>query len=405
MFKKFSLYVLVSLLFVIAIVLSGCAQATQSSTPTPSDLVGIILPNETDPLWTQAGDRFNAAFEAAGVRVKILYTFTEQDVEMQGKVLVDQNGHVVQGGSYSDNELNNVQDLIRQGIKVIIIRPFTYVKPAPEAEKAREAGIKVIALDNLIYNTDAVDFYVAFDPVLIGKLEGQYLVDKATGSGNPLYLFSITPSDDYYIYLVLEGAWSVLQPKIADGTFVIKNSSEAASVQNMASLTRDEWVKIMEQIGAAHLDAYGSFTTQGFESFVSANLAEATVTDKRNMFVLAPDDFTAGVVGFKFAADSDVKNFFLTGSGASVQTVQNIIDGKQSMTILLDTRLLTDDAVATAEDYLQGRVPPQTTTYNNGKIDVPAKLSGALTIIEKSNVKTALIESGYYKASLFTGLP
>ncbi|MCJ7789680.1 MAG: sugar ABC transporter substrate-binding protein, partial [Candidatus Atribacteria bacterium] len=47
--------------------------------------------------------------------------------------------------------------------------------------------------------------------------------------------------------------------------------------------------------------------------------------------------------------------------------------------------------------------PEQTNTYNNGKIDVPAKPSVVVTV-DKSNVKAALIDSGYYKASEFTGL-
>ena len=45
----------------------------------------------------------------------------------------------------------------------------------------------------------------------------------------------------------------------------------------------------------------------------------------------------------------------------------------------------------------------KTNTYNNGKIDVPAKPSAIVTVT-KDNVKQALIDSGYYQASDFTGL-
>jgi putative multiple sugar transport system substrate-binding protein len=84
--------------------------------------------------------------------------------------------------------------------------------------------------------------------------------------------------------------------------------------------------------------------------------------------------------------------------------VQYIIDGKQSMTVLKDVRTLVADAIAAAVAFLGGGTPPETTTYNNGVIDVPAKPSVVITV-DKSNVKEALIDSGYYDASEFTGLP
>lgn len=72
------------------------------------------------------------------------------------------------------------------------------------------------------------------------RLQGQYLVDNApAGSGIPLYLYAGAATDNN-AFIFFEGAWSVLQPKIADGTFVIENSSEAEALQNKAELTRDE---------------------------------------------------------------------------------------------------------------------------------------------------------------------
>ena len=50
-----------------------------------------------------------------------------------------------------------------------------------------------------------------------------------------------------------------------------------------------------------------------------------------------------------------------------------------------------------------GQDPEKTNAYNNGKIDVPAKPSAIVTVT-KNNVKTALIDSGYYQDNDFTGL-
>ncbi|NQT66399.1 MAG: sugar ABC transporter substrate-binding protein, partial [Actinobacteria bacterium] len=47
--------------------------------------------------------------------------------------------------------------------------------------------------------------------------------------------------------------------------------------------------------------------------------------------------------------------------------------------------------------------PEETNTYNNGVIDVPAKPSAVVTV-DQSNVQAAIVDSGYWDASEFTGL-
>jgi putative multiple sugar transport system substrate-binding protein len=80
-----------------------------------------------------------------------------------------------------------------------------------------------------------------------------------------------------------------------------------------------------------------------------------------------------------------------------------VIDGKQSMTVFKDVRTLVKDAISTAISFLKGESPTAPGKENNGKVDVPATESAVVTVT-KDNVKAALIDSGYYKASDFTGL-
>jgi len=62
-----------------------------------------------------------------------------------------------------------------------------------------------------------------------------------------------------------------------------------------------------------------------------------------------------------------------------------------------------DDAIAAAVTFVEGKTPEATNSYNNGKIDVPANPTVVVTVT-KDNVQSALIDSGYYPASDFTGL-
>ncbi|HQM65839.1 MAG TPA: substrate-binding domain-containing protein, partial [Anaerolineaceae bacterium] len=289
----------------------------------------------------------------------------------------------------------NVETLISKGIKVLIICPHDSTAAAASAEAARAAGVKVISYDRLITDTDAVDYYVTFDSVSVGKAQGQYLVDHATGTGNPLYLYAGAASDNN-AFLFFEGAWSVLQPKIVDGTFVIKNSSEAVALQDKPTLTREEMGRIIGQV------------TTNWDFNVAKNLAEsnltaATAADKGDVFILAPNDGTARAIADAFAADTDVTSYVITGQDAEIASVQYIIDGKQSMTVLKDVRVLVADAIKAAVIFLEGGTPEATTTYNNGVIDVPAKPSEVISV-DRTNLIEAIIDSGYYSADQFTGL-
>jgi ABC-type xylose transport system substrate-binding protein len=368
-------YSLMAVLMIATMVLSACggAQPEAPSEPEGAEFaVGVVLPTREEPRWIQDETRFRDAFEAAGYDVEIL--FSEGD---------------------SAKEKTNVENLITKGVEVIIICPHDGTAAAAAAEAARAAGVKVISYDRLIRETEAVDYYVTFDSISVGEAQAQYLVDNAEGTGNPLYLYAGGDFDNN-AFIFFEGAWNVLQPKIADGTFYIVNSSEAVALQDKATLTRDEMGKIIGQV------------TTGWDFDIAKTLAESHLTaagaaDKGDVFILAPNDGTARAIADAFGADADVSSYVVTGQDAEIASVQYIIDGKQSMTVLKDVRTLVGDAIAAAIAYLEGKTPPQTNTYNNGVIDVPAAPSVVITV-DQSNVKEAVIDSGYWDASEFTGL-
>ena len=338
-----------------------------------SGKVGIVLPGDV-LRWAQDAAGFREALTTAG--------------DIDAKILFSQFD--------SAKEKENVESLISQGVKVIIIAPQDATAAAAAAEEARQAGVKVISYDRLIRDTPAVDYYVTFDSVVVGEAWGQYLLDQARGTGNNLYLYAGDPSDNN-AFLFFEGAWNKLQPKIADGTFVVKNSSEAVALKDKPKLTRDEVARSIAQVTT-------KWDPDVATSLAQANLKAASAADKGTVYIVAPNDFTARAIADVFAADKDVTKYYVTGQDAEQESVQRIIDGKQSMTVFKDVRTLAKDAIAAAEAYLKGGIPDRTTTYNNGKIDVPAKPSTIVTVT-KDNVMQALIDSGYYQASDFTGLP
>jgi ABC-type sugar transport system ATPase subunit len=256
--------------------------------------------------------------------------------------------------------------------------------------EAKEAGVKVISYDRLITNTNALDYYVTFDSKAVGTLQAQYLVDHATGEGNPLYLYAGALTDPN-AFIFFQGAWEVLQPRIADGTFVVKNASEAVALQDKASLTRDEMTQIISQIST-------NWDANTARILAKSDLHDASEADKGDVFVLAPNDNTARAIGEVFAADEHVKSYVITGQDAEEASIPHIQDGRQSMTVFKDVRILVQTAVEAALALLKDEDPRATATYNNGMIDVPG-LESPVSVVDQSNIRDVLIESGYYKTN------
>lgn len=335
--------------------------------------VGIVLPTKDEPRWLQDQEQFEKILDDAG--------FTNQVLFSQGS---------------SATEKTNVETLISQGIEVLIICAQDGAAAAAAVEEAKDAGVTVIAYDRLITGTDAVDYYVTFNSFAVGEAQGQYLIDNAPeGTGIPLYLYAGAATDNN-AFIFFEGAWSVLQPKIADGTFTIVNSSEAVALQDKAELTRDEIAAIIGQV------------TTDWDFNVAKSKAEANLTAvgaevKGDVLVLAPNDGTSRSIADVFATDKDVTSYVITGQDSEIASVQYIIDGKQSMTVFKDTRTLAADSVEMAMAILNGETPETDTTYNNEVIDVPAKET-PIVVVTKDSVQEALIDSEYYEASEFTGL-
>ncbi|TYS55032.1 sugar ABC transporter substrate-binding protein [Rossellomorea marisflavi] len=365
-----------SFLMVLALfmgMLAACGSSSSSGGKSKSGVdIGIVLPTKDEPRWVQDEKRFKDALKDSDYNVEILFS---------------------QGSSAKEKE--NVETLLNKGIDVLIITPQDGDAAAAAVESAKKEGVTVISYDRLITNTDAVDYYVTFDSVAVGEAQGQYLIDHAKGKDVPLYLYAGAASDNN-AFLFFEGAWKALQPKIADGTFKIANSSEAEGLKDTAELSRDQMSKILGQV------------TTNWDPNEAKNKAQTHLTAvgadmKGDVAVLAPNDGTARSIADVFGSDSEVKSFVVTGQDAEKASIQYVIDGKQSMTVFKDVRTLVTDAMGIAVDVLDDKKPETTGSYDNGKKEVEAKQTEVI-VLDKENVKEKLIDSKYYEASEFTGL-
>ncbi|HSP21927.1 MAG TPA: sugar-binding protein [Planococcus sp. (in: firmicutes)] len=374
--KRFKGLTLLLMIMIFALIAAGCNSGDSDSGSGSGGGsgvdVGIILPTKDEPRWVQDEQRFKDALADSDYSTEILFS---------------------QGSSAKEKE--NVEALLNKGIKVLIITPHDGAAAAAAVEAAKKDDVTVIAYDRLITDTDAVDYYVTFDSLAVGAAQAQYLLDNIEGSGVPLYLYAGAASDNN-AFLFFEGAWKVLQPKIADGTLVIANSSEAEALKDSADLSREDLGKIIGQV-TTNWDANEA------KNKAQTHLTAAADAQKGDVAILAPNDGTARAIADVFASDSAVTNYLLTGQDAEKASIQYIIDEKQSMTVFKDVRTLVEDAMGMAIEVLDGKTPETTGSYDNGQVEVKAKQTDVI-VVDKENVKQELIDSEYYDASEFTGL-
>ena len=335
--------------------------------------IGIILPTKEEDRWLADEAKFLELIKEKGYKADIMYS--------QASAATEQT---------------NVEALIAKGIKVLIICPFDVQAAAATVKKAKDEGIQVISYDRLITGTEYIDYYVAFESIKIGEAMGQYLVDKAAekgGSGHSLFLYSGALTDNNS-FSYFRGYWNALQPKIADGTFVVRNSEVAMKYKDKYDITHEELYEIMQSVDT-------EWEPKTAKTLAEADLTKAAAADKELCFVLAPDDNTGRAVADAFLADADVKEYWLCGADGVEGSVQYIIDGKQDMTVYCNPEMITTAAMDLASKLLKGEKVDAPETVNNEKIDVPTLRSDVQTIT-RDNIVKVFLESGIYDKTKFT---
>lgn len=336
--------------------------------------VGIILPTKDEPRWLQDQEHFGENLKKEGIKNQVFFS--------QGS---------------SETEKKNIEKLIGMGMKVLIICSHDTSKAVEAVEMAKKAGVTIIAYDRMITGTDAVDYYISSDVVGIGEVQAKFLVDNIIPGTKlvPLYLYAGAISDNNS-FVLFQGVWNVIQPKLADGTFNLINSKVGRALAKKPKLTDAEIKKIVTEITT-------DWDPNVAKTKISKDLAAVKPIYKGDVAVLAPNDGTARAMVDVLEADPKITSYVISGQDGEVASMQSILDGKQKMTLFKDIRVFTGDAVTVAKDVLAGNTPKTDAVTNNGKKDVPTKYVED-TVVDIKNVKEIISKSGYYDVKEFKGL-
>lgn len=327
-----------------ALALTGCGNSERSGSPASTQsgsqggfeknsLIGVALPQKTSENWVLAEKLFQDGLKQAGYQADVQFA----------------NGGV-------SEQQNQIQAMIANGVKVLIVGAIDGSQLGTQLKAAKDAGVTVIAYDRLVKNTDAVDYYVAYDNFKVGQLQGKALMDglKARKGGKgPWNIELIAGSpDDANSQVFFDGAMSVLKPEIDKGTLVVPSKQTSFQQVSTQGWKAENVQKRMDTI-------------------MSSNYSGATKIDG----ILSPNDTLAR------AAMTSVKSAgkdlpVATGQDSEVESVKSIMAGEQYSTIYKDTTALVNHSITMVNDLQAGKKPEvnDEKSYQNGVKVVPAYL-------------------------------
>lgn len=299
--------------------------------------IGLSIPNQREARWVR--DKESMEDEAKKMGIDLVIQISDNNSALQA--------------SQCDN-------LIAQGVKVLIIGAYDGKTAAAIVEKAHTAGVKVIAYDRLIPDSD-VDLYMAFDNEKIGELQGRFITEKVV-KGNYMVLTG-DPSDKNAVAF-RQGAMKFIKPLADKGDIKV----------------------VFEQ------------AVKGGKADEAAKQTAGVLTAQKNdiQAVLAPNDEIAGGVVQALAAQGLAGKVIVTGQDSDLAAARRIVAGTQSMTIFKDERELGEAAVDAAVKMAKGDNPGADKKVNNNKREVPAILFDPV-VVTKDNLDRVLIDSGCLK--------
>ena len=335
-----------------ALLLAGCGAidsvggSGSSASPGKGDdiTVGLLLP-DTDTARFEKFDRPLITKRVASL------------THGKGKV------RYANAGSSAATQSRQFGQMIAAGADVILVDAVDSKAIAPQVQKAKDAGIPVIAYDRLAEGP--IDGYVSHDNELVGEVQGRAIVDALGDKAGTSKIVMVNGSlADPNTARFHEGAISELKGRV----IVAK------------SYYTKEW---LPQVAKANMQ-------KAIRSVGLDNIAA----------VYSANDGMAGAVIDAMKEAGVHKMPPVTGQDADLAAVQRIVAGEQRMTVYKSFLLEATGAADMAVAKVQGKsiefdALAQDSVDSPTQKSIPAQLVPVVALT-KDNIKATVIKDGVY---------
>jgi D-xylose transport system substrate-binding protein len=342
---------IISGFILVVFVISACVQAPEQQ--TNSNLASSSSP-------TTEGKKIKIGFAMATVKEERWQRDQKAFLEHCEKMKVE--CPVTIADNKAEKQLNDVQQLLTQGVDVLVIAPQDATQAAQMVDAAKAKGIPVISYDRLI-NSDKIDVYISHQVPVIGRKIAEYALQKAP-KGN--YVMVYGASTDNNAHIMKKEQLAVLQPAVDKGDIKI------VADQYITDWKPEEALKFAENA-----------LTQN--------------ADKIDAFVVSNDGMAGGVISALEKKDLAGK-ILVTGQDAQISALQSIAEGKQTMTVYKPIIPLANTAVEAAIKLAKKEtlVDAKPFMNDNLKKEIPAILL-EVQVVDKENLMMTVIKDGYAK--------
>jgi len=281
---------------------SAAASGAGVGTVGKDCVVGVSWNNYQQPRW--------AAHDQPGIK---------NTVEGAGGTYLDKDANLS-----AEQQLTDIDTLIAQKAKVLILLAQDAKAVAPAIQKAKDAGIPVIAYDRLL--EDASTLYLSFDNVAVGKAQAAAVIAKVP-TGN---------------YVLIKG-----DPGDANASTFLPQGWDQAGLKDAVTAGK---IKLLNGPDGTFTDAWKTEKAQSnMEAIIDKAVSDGTKIDA----ILAENDSTAlGVVGALTSKSYGYPP--LSGQDGDQSNLNNVAQGKQYVDVWKNANELGKAAGALAVQLCQG---------------------------------------------------
>jgi D-xylose transport system substrate-binding protein len=256
-------------------------------------VVGVSWSNFQEERWKRDEAAMKAALEKAGVKY----------------VSADAQGS-------NEKQAADIESLITRGANALILLAWDADAIVPAVQRAKAAGIQVVAYDRLIQDPDV--FYITFDNVEVGRLQARE-VHKVRAQGN---------------YVFIKGS-----PTDPNADFLHRGQLEVLNAD----------------IKAGKIKVVGEQYTEGWSPEVAQRNMEQILTKNANKVdaVVASNDGTAGGVVAALRAQN-MAGVPVSGQDGDIAALNRVAKGEQTVSVWKDARELGREAGDAAAQLAKG---------------------------------------------------
>ena len=312
--------------------------------------VGVFLPSSADdPRWSADGETLQNTLEDDGYDAEIFWA--DED---------------------SDTQVSQIQSILDdEELSALVIAPSDAYSLNDVLEQVYEKSIPVISYDQLIMDTDKVNYYVTFNTRKAGKMVGDSIIKKMDLEKAREEKKTLT------IEFLYNGVMEKLQEYFDDGTLVCTSGK----------LTFDDTAVMRSGRNTAKND---------MAEILSQNYTEGAP----DIICTGADDLALGAVdALEDAGHVSGEDGWpmITGGGCEAEAVTAVIQGKIEDDLLFDNRVLANDCVTMVDALLKGEKPEISDyeQYDNGT-KIVGTVTSDIQMIDADNYQM-LVDDGYYE--------